>query len=330
MNTPAITVLMTIYNGRAYLAEAVASILAQTCRDFELLIINDGSTDDSLTLLKTYDDPRIRLIDQQPNRGIRATLNRGLHDACGRYVAIMDQDDVSAPSRLEKLLACMEARPELALCGSAIETFGDHPVEPWVHFFEPDDLKIALLFENPICHPSMMLRRSILETRGLEYPDVPYAEEYSLWVALSRVAPLANLREPLLRYRVHPQQVSRSRSEIQCASMNIVMRDQLSRLGLVPTEQELILHKMLGGTFNPLPGLARRLENWATRLVAANQTHAIYPEDVFARQLEQRIRCTLALNQNNLAALSWPRRLAWRLAVWRDFLRAGQSTTSPK
>jgi hypothetical protein len=329
MNTPAITVLMTIYNGRAYLGEAVSSILAQTCQDFELLIINDGSTDDSLALLKTYDDPRIRLIDQQPNRGIRATLNRGLHEARGRYLAIMDQDDISAPSRLEKLLACMETRPELALCGSAIETFGDHPVEPWVRFFEPDDLKIALLFENPVCHPSMMLRRSVLETYGLEYPEVPYAEEYSLWVTLSRISSLANLSEPLLRYRAHPQQVSRSRSEIQCASMNIVIRDQLAKLGLVPNEQQLILHKMLGGTFNPLPGLARRLEHWADRLISANQIHSIYPEAAFTRQLRQRIRTTLELNQTKLAALSWPRRLAWRLAVWRDFRRAGKPTSSP-
>jgi len=218
MKSPTITVLMTIYNGRAYLNEAVSSILAQTCRDFELLIINDGSTDDSLASVKTFDDPRIRLIDQQPNRGIRATLNRGLDEARGRYLAIMDQDDVSSPMRLEKLLSYMEAHSELTLCGSAIETFGDHPVDPWVRFFDPADLKIALLFENPICHPSVMLRRSVLEAKGLEYPDVPYAEEYSLWVQLSRISALANLREPLLRYRAHP---TAGQPQSQCNPMRV-------------------------------------------------------------------------------------------------------------
>jgi hypothetical protein len=328
MNTPAITVLMTVYNGRTYLDEAVQSILAQTCHDFELLIINDGSTDDSLALLRVYDDPRIRLIDQQPNQGIRNTLNRGLREARGRYIATMDQDDISAPTRLERLLARMESQPELALCGSAIETFGDHPVTPWVRHFEPAALKIALLFENPICHPSIMLRRSLLQTHGLEYPHVPYAEEYSLWVALSRVAPIANLAEPLLRYRAHPQQVSRSRNEIQCASMNLVLLEQLSHLGIEASPQDLILHKMLGGVFNPVPGYRRRLNRWAGRLLAANRTRSLYPEDEFTHQLEQRVRATITLNDQKLQSLSWPRRLAWRLSVWRDFRRAAHSSPS--
>lgn len=330
MTTPAVTVLMTVYNGRAYLGEAVDSILAQTCRDFELLIINDGSTDDSLELLLRYTDPRIRLIDQQPNQGIRATLNRGLREARGRYVAIMDQDDISMPTRLERLLACMEAQPELVLCGSAIETFGDHPVTPWVKYFEPDALKVALLFENPICHPSVMLRRSALEARGLEYPKVPYAEEYSLWVSLALAAPIANLPEPLLRYRAHPRQVSRSRNEIQCASTNGVLLGQLARLGLAATAQDIIVHKMLGGVFNPLPGYARRLQRWADRLATANRTAAIYPEPELSRQLSERVRAVIQLNREKLKTLSWPRRLAWRLAVWRDFRRAahGCSPTS--
>lgn len=324
MHTPAITVLMTVHNGRAYLAESVESILAQTCRDFELLIINDGSTDNSLELLRGYTDARIRLVDQQPNRGIHDTLNRGLREARGRYIAIMDQDDISMPTRLELLLARMEAQPELALCGSTIETFGDHPVKPWVKYFEPDALKVALLFENPICHPSVMLRRSLLEAHGLEYPPVPYAEEYSLWVTLARVSRLANLPESLLRYRAHPKQVSRSRNEIQCASTHGVMVEQLARMGVTATAQDIILHKMLGGVFNPLPGYARRLERWADRLAAANRATAIYPEAEFSRQLTARLEYVIRLNRDQLRALSWPRRLAWRLAVWRDFRLAAR------
>lgn len=322
MNTPAITVLMTVYNGRKLLPEAIESILAQTHRDFELLIINDGSTDDSLALLRTYADPRIRIIDQQPNRGIHHTLNRGLREARGRYVAIMDQDDIAVPHRLERLYARMEAQPDLALCGSAIETFGDHPVKPWVRYFEPDALKVALLFENPICHPSVMLRRSILTDNGLQYPDVPYAEEYSLWVTLSLLKPIANHPEPLLRYRSHPRQVSRLRNDLQCKSMNRIMIEQLGRLGIAATAQDLVIHKMLGGGFNPVPGYHKRLGRWSARLIAANERASVYPREAFGRQIEERMRTTLAFHDQRLRELSWPRRLAWRLAVWRDFRRA--------
>lgn len=322
MNAPPITVLMTVYNGRAYLAEAIDSILGQTHRDFELLIINDGSTDDSLALLQSYDDPRIRVVDQQPNRGIHTTLNRGLREARGRYLAIMDQDDISAPRRLELQFARMEAQPSLSLCGCAIETFGDRTLAPWVRHFEPDALKTALLFENPICHPSIMMRRSILAANGLEYPNIPYAEEYSLWVSLSRVSSIANLPEPLLRYRTHPQQVSRRRNDIQCDSMNRVLLDQLSHLGVAASAQDLIVHKMLAGVFNPLPGYAAKLQCWAGRLDAANRTAKMYPEKEFTRQLDARVRATIELNKNQLGALSWPRRLAWRLSVMRDYRRA--------
>lgn len=322
MNAPAITVLMTVYNGRKLLPEAIESILVQTHRDFELLIINDGSTDDSLALLRTYADPRIRIIDQQPNRGIHHTLNRGLHEARGRYVAIMDQDDIAMPCRLERLYSRMEAQPDLALCGSAIETFGDHPVKPWVRYFEPDALKVALLFENPVCHPSVMLRRSILADNGLQYPDVPYAEEYSLWVTLSRLGPIANHPEPLLRYRSHPQQVSRLRNDLQCESIDRIMIEQLGRLGIAVTARDLAIHKLLGGGFNPVPGYAKRLADWASRLVASNEHTSVYPREEFSDQIAKRMKSAIDFHEQRLGELSWLRRLVWQLAVWRDFRRA--------
>lgn len=329
MNAPAITVLMTVYNGRKLLAEAIESILVQTHRDFELLIINDGSTDDSLALLRTYADPRIRIIDQQPNRGIHHTLNRGLHEARGRYVAIMDQDDIAMPRRLERLYSRMEAQPDLALCGSAIETFGYHPVKPWVRYFEPDALKVALLFENPICHPSVMLRRSNLADNGLQYPDMPYAEEYCLWVTLSRLKPIANHPEPLLRYRSHPQQVSRLRNEIQCASMDLVILDQLKTLGLHVTARQLAVHKLLGGGFNPMPGYTRRLRQWSALLIAANRERKVYNETEFARQLAARTSAALSLHKQRLNSLGWLRRLGWRFATARDFMQAQLPTANP-
>jgi hypothetical protein len=321
MNAPAITVLMTVYNGLPHLTEAVDSILTQTYRDFELLIINDGSTDDSLARLRAYDDPRIRLIDQQPNQGIRTTYNRGLREARGRYVALMDQDDISRQDRLEQLFALMEAQPALALCGSAIETFGDRPVPPWVRYFESEALKIALLFENPICHPSVMLRRSALESQGLSYPDVPYAEEYALWIALSRSFPIANLPAPLLRYRCHATQVSRSKNTIQSNSIDRLAGLQLDALGLPAGSRDLRIHHALGGGFFPHPSLARLLQDWISILIAANTRTGLYHMPAFATQLACRREQSLTRHRTALHTMPLHRRLRWQLASWRALWR---------
>jgi glycosyltransferase involved in cell wall biosynthesis len=325
---PAVTVLMTVYNGSRYLREAVDSIRHQAFSDFELLVIDDGSDDDSLSLLRTFADARIRIVAQHPNRGIRATLNRGLRESRGRYVAIMDQDDLAAPDRLALQVAHLEANPGVGLCGGDVELFGERSGASWVRYFESAPLRVALLFENPICHPSVMLRRDTLAAHGLEYPEFPYAEEYALWVRLSRVASLANLRARLLRYRTHAQQISRRKSELQCRSADAVVREQLAHLGLDASPRDIIVHRLLSGIFNPLPNFSGLLRAWTARLLAANASAGVYPELDFTRQVHDRTAAAHDLHRARLAALSFPRRLVWRYRVWRDYRRAG-ATPSP-
>jgi glycosyltransferase involved in cell wall biosynthesis len=327
-DAPIVTVLMTVYNGARFLPEAIGSIHAQTFAGYELLIIDDGSTDDSLAVIRSLADPRARIVAQNPNRGIRATLNRGLGESRGRYVAIMDQDDIAAPERLARQVAHLEAHPDLGLCGSDVELFGERPGPSWVRFFAPPTLRVALLFENPICHPSVMLRQSALRAHQLEYPEFPYAEEYALWVRLARLGPIANLPARLLRYRTHTQQISRRRSEIQCRSADAVVREQLAELGLDASPRDLIVHRLLSGIFNPLPGLASRLHGWTDRLLAANARRSAFPAEEFASQIRARTTAALNLHREKLSALPLPRRLLWRYRVWRDFVAAGNSTSA--
>ncbi|MES2692497.1 MAG: glycosyltransferase [Verrucomicrobiota bacterium] len=326
--SPQVTVLMTVYNGARYVAEAIDSIVGQTFSDFELLIIDDGSTDDSLAVIRRYSDARIRLIEQSPNRGIRATLNRGLGEARGRYIAIMDQDDIAAPERLARQTALLDAQPAVGLCGSDIETFGEKTGASWIRHFAPEALRIALLFENPICHPSVMLRRQVLVDSKLEYPEFPYAEEYALWVRISRQHQLVNLPQKLLRYRTHPQQISRRKSEIQCRSADAVVHEQLQTLGIAASPREMIVHRMFGESFNPLPRYRQLMERWATRLLDANRDRRVYPPGDFAIQVQERLTSGTRLVRNRLDAMSLPRRVAWRFAVWRDYRRAGQTSSA--
>lgn len=215
MNAPPITVLMPVYNGADYLAESVETILAQTFRDFEFLIINDGSKDGSQAILEAFAarDPRIRLL-QQANMGLAATLNKGLGLAQGALVARQDQDDLSAPERLARQLAYMQAHPDCVLLGSSAsilvdrtptERAHDHPVTNAV-------LKLDLLFNNPFVHSSVMLRRDrVLELGGYTTDrNRQPPEDYELWSRVGRAAKIANLPERLLVYREAAHSMSRT------------------------------------------------------------------------------------------------------------------------
>ena len=308
-----VTVLITVYNGAKYLGAAIESILGQTMSNFELLIIDDASTDSSREVISRYQDPRIRCIFQSPNRGIHGTLNRGMKEASAPYLAIMDQDDIAKSSRLEEQLNHLQSNQSVAICGSAIETFGDHPKPSWVQYFSPEEIKTALLFGNPICHPSVMMNRADLNTLGLNYPHIPFAEEYALWVNISRVRQLTNLSQPLLKYRSHPQQVSRVRSVKQSSSINRLLLDQLGLLGLSPTPFEHRLHLILGEAFIPLPALETSLQTWVEKLVSANKASRLYSNAEFEAQLRDRLKRSINRVNHTLGGMSWLNRLRWGL-----------------
>jgi hypothetical protein len=316
---PPVTVFMPVYNGMKFLAEAVGSILGQGFGDFELLVIDDASRDGSLDYVRGLGDPRVRVIAQETNQGIRRNYNRGLAEARGRYIAVMDQDDVSEPMRLERQLAFMEAHPEVGLCGCQVTLIGDKPGPSWVRYHASDDLRIALLFENPFCHPSVMLRASVLRAHGLNYPDYPYAEEYALWTRISRHASLANLEEPLLRYRTHPGQVSRSRSQTQSSSIGRLISEQIGILGVASRPRDLVIHNLLGTAFVPVPGRERILKAWVARLEEGNRRSGTYPPQAFSARLAERASEALRRNASMLAAMPLRRRIQWSVAAWLQY-----------
>lgn len=213
MSTPPITVLLPVYNGADYIEKAIASVLAQTFTNFELLIINDGSQDNTVELLNRFDDPRIRCIHQE-NRGLAATLNLGCSLAKGEFIARQDQDDVSHPARLEKQLAYMQTHPDCALLGTWAEIHvGDQPTDrSHDHATEHGMLCLDLLFNNPFVHSSVMFRRdAILDIGGYTTdPDRQPPEDYELWSRMARRYRIANLPERLLVYREVPQSMSRT------------------------------------------------------------------------------------------------------------------------
>jgi len=314
MNAPAITVLMPVHNGAAYLKESVDSILAQTYTDFELLVIDDGSTDVSPSILSACNDRRLRVERFNTKRGIVAALNRGLALAQGAYIARMDADDIAEPGRLADQFAFMEANPDVGALGTDITPIGEIVSQSWIRYFDAENLRISLLFENPLCHPTVILRRSALASAGGAYPDnSPHAEEYALWIRLSAHAKLVNLPQPLLRYRMHAGQISRQKSVVQSHSIDRLVGAQLDALGLPAGARDLRLHHTLANGFFPAFGLSQALRKWCDSLITANARARLYPADILFAQLEARRASALARHDTQLRAMPFPRRLQWRV-----------------
>jgi glycosyltransferase involved in cell wall biosynthesis len=211
---PVITVLMPVYNCELYIQEAVASILNQSFTHFEFVILDDASTDQTVSIIKKMNDPRIKLVEKPFNSGYTNSLNYGLQLAKGKYIARMDGDDISLPERFAKQVAYMEANPDVVLCGTSYKIIG---INKQIVIPESDDaIKLTMLKTNCIAHPSVMIRKKIIDEFSILY-DVSKepAEDYDLWVKMLSYGKLYNLQDVLLHYRIHNTQVSRKRAEDQ-------------------------------------------------------------------------------------------------------------------
>lgn len=202
-----VTVLMVVYNGEKHLVECVNSIINQTFSDFELLIIDDGSTDNSLGIIQDFKDRRVRVVRNKHD--YIGSLNLGLKESWGEYIARMDVDDIMERCRLEEQIAILDAYPEVAACMCWAKTFGLVEKGLCRRNGIIRDALPELLCSNILIHSSAMLRKSFLLSHKIQYKDYPYAEDYKLWVDMSIVgACFWVVPKYLLKYRTSCEQVS--------------------------------------------------------------------------------------------------------------------------
>lgn len=206
-NNALVTVLMPVYNAENFLVEAIESILNQTFCDFEFLIINDGSTDSSVEIINSYKDFRIRLVTNQENLGISATLNKGIELASAQLIARMDADDISYPTRLEKQFEFFKANPDFALLSTWAREVDENKNPILIENWKSEYYYYNLTFECRIYHPTTMYKRSAVIDVG-KYSTL-YSEDYDLWWKLSRKYRIGNLEEVLLDYRATSKSLSR-------------------------------------------------------------------------------------------------------------------------
>lgn len=216
MTTPMISVVMPVYNAEKYVAEAVESILQQTYTDFEFIIIDDCSTDNSYGILQTYaaKDIRIRLFKNDVNNKLPKTLNFGIAQSNGKYIARMDADDISLPERFAKQVEFMESHPEIGVCGGFAYVFGNGASEMLMKVqVNPSLIKAYTYFVDcNLIHPTVVLRRNVFAELELLYNESEgcVAEDYELWIqALSKGCILNNLATPLIQYRCSNTQLTK-------------------------------------------------------------------------------------------------------------------------
>lgn len=281
---PKVSVILPVFNCEKYVFEAIQSILNQSFKDFEFIIINDGSTDNSLEIVKlaAESDNRIIFINNEKNLGLIKTLNIGLNLASGEYIIRMDGDDVSKYDRIEKQIKFLDINKEIGLLGSYYECFGDTNVLQKKHSTHKD-IKIASLFSSPFAHPTICLRASVLKENNLIYNETAlHVEDYDLWSKLLDVTKGANYPEVLLRYRVHNAQITSDSNETQKLGHQAIQFNQLKKLNIEISNIEFEKWLQIIN-YRPFSNVSDRIVafNFLTKLQMANISTMVFDKTQF-------------------------------------------------
>ncbi len=291
--SPKVSVVIPVYNGDRYVSEAIESILAQSFTDFELILIDDASTDGSLDVLRSYKDPRVRVEFNEVNLGLAGAHNRGIDLARGHYLAMLDHDDCSYPERLATQVAFLDGHPDFALVGGWAEIMDEEgrTVRKQKRYaLSPDEIRVNLIFQCALFHPSIMARREIMQ-RYRYSERFSISDDFDLFVRLARTFKLGNVPEVLVRHRRHRARTSYTKAHLKESENVTIFADQMSDLGVSYTEDDLKRHFILGQMktleFTPDLDYLNWAESWLGQLQTANQRTLRYPEPAFSRVLRQ-------------------------------------------
>lgn len=284
---PKISVIMPAYNATAYIAEAIDSILAQTYTDFEFIILADPSQDQTISIIKKFQqaDSRLRLIENERRRGIAGCLNQGLQTAQGDYIARMDADDISLPQRFAKQVTFMENNRDIGLCGTSYYALFEGRQYDWELVADP---RSELFLRCAILHPSVLFRSAVLKKNHLLYAEnFLYAEDYEFWTRLKHFMPMANLPEKLMIYKKHTLQASAASYKNSIQYTRIVHLRNIWELGIQPTKKELDVQQSLSCMMGQIAGIDEAaVDAWIDKVVSANADRKLYPAADFLQVLQ--------------------------------------------
>jgi glycosyltransferase involved in cell wall biosynthesis len=288
---PRVTVFMPVYNGSAHLDAAVQSILAQTYQDFEFLIIDDGSDDETPNLLEKIQDPRLRIVRNDANRGVPATRNRGLDLALGEYVAMIDSDDLAKPERLETQVQFLDEAPDHAVVGTWAREIDEHDVRKRVlrRPLNWKRLRARLLFLGTIRTPSAMGRLDVLRSYRFR-SEFPVCSDSDYWVRVALEHRWENIPIDLIDYRIHSDSLTKSNSEKVKERKVAIARSLLELLGMTFDDTDLENHfKLRRPKRHDFDAeYIDWAEFWLRSLIKANNQRLIFPKAEFTQAAGER------------------------------------------
>ena len=286
MSNPTISVIMSVYNTpKEYIKEAIESILNQTYRDFEFLIINDHSNEETTNYLYTFNDPRILIINNDTNLGLTKSLNKALKIAKGDYIARMDSDDIAYPNRFEKQLDYIKKHPEYIAIGS--DFILSNTQQRVTKANMPKEVRRARMFfyNEGLCHPTAFINSTLLKKHNITYnEEVLKAQDYALWVDILKYGDIGNINEPLLTYRIHDKQITKAFSN-QMSYEQMTMKKQLDSFNHHFNDQEIDLYyHIYRGEITSNEKIAA---NFMKTIIELNNQKQIYDPTIFKKEAKK-------------------------------------------
>ncbi len=291
---------MPVFNGEKYVDEAIRSILNQTFTDFEFIIIDDCSTDRTAEIVLLYKDPRILLLRNDKNEGNYPARNRGNEIAGGKYICVMDADDISDRERLKIQFQFMEINPQVGICGSFIKNIPSGIIPRFIT--DPELLKVAFLSNNFCSHPSLILRKEFMERFNLRYnEEFRYSADFDLCARGLKHFKICNIPEILLQYRRHPEQISWEKAREQEYFADIIRINQLEEIfGFNTEEIPILLHLKLMKKRPVSFRYKNKAEHWIEEILRRNRLNGYYQDIILKQFLINALNICLSQNPVNV------------------------------
>lgn len=286
---------MPVYNSVKYVAEAVESLLSQSFTDFELIIINDASTDASAGVLKNFKDGRIKLINNDQNKGVVFSRNRGLAEARGRFIAQFDSDDVAMPGKFEKQINFLNKNPDFGMVGSwvrMIDSEGKMMKEKWRLPAKPELIQAIMLFRNYFVQSTVVARRDAIPKGGYK-ADFDVGEDYMMWIEIAKNYKVWNFPEYLINYRMHGMSIMNLDTNRVKNRVQLIFKELLNELKINVAGNNVDTHEIIKG-HDPIENIEtlKRIEEHLKLIILQNRRAKVYDEKALKKVVFNRwLKC---------------------------------------
>ncbi len=287
---PEISIVMPVFNREKYIKIAVESILNQTFTDFEFVIINDGSTDNTLSILQSFDDKRIKIFTNEQNSGIVFSRNRGLKEAQGKFIGMFDSDDVALPEKFKIQYKFLVENPEFAMVGSWVRWIDENGKilrKKWKLNKPSSHIPAIMLFRNYFVQSTILIRREAIPQGGYS-SGFDIVEDSKMWFDVARKYKVANIQKYLVLYRVHSENIS-DLGEKHLENSKKLFKYILNFINITPTDEELNLHYLIKND-EPITSLRqlKLIEIWLLKIIKHNLEISVYDKKILHKVILNR------------------------------------------